>query len=107
MAPFDRGVGAVPGVPNFLVRGLAVPPRHVGGADWFFSDMICYPERLYECVRRWMDHGLCRNYVCTLKFRGATDHATAARFAALGTLRHLSCNKHELTWVSLAADRKS
>ncbi len=106
-APLDPRVAALPGVHHCLGSGFALDPRHVGAADWFFSDMICYPERLYECVRRWMDHGLCRNYVCTLKFRGATDHATAARFAALGTLRHLSCNKHELTWVSLAADRKS
>ena len=47
--------------------------------------------------------GPSRNFVCTLKFQAETDHATAAKFAAIpgSRLMHLSCNKHELTWAKL------
>ena len=47
--------------------------------------------------------GTCRRFVCTIKFQGETEHATAARFAAIpgSTLRHLYHNKHELTWIKL------
>jgi 23S rRNA (cytidine2498-2'-O)-methyltransferase len=66
--------------------------------------VICYPRRLLALVERWLDSGLARNFVCTLKFQGATDHATARRFAAIpgSRLLHLHHNKHELTWVKLA-----
>jgi 23S rRNA (cytidine2498-2'-O)-methyltransferase len=54
-------------------------------------------------VRRWLDSGLARRFVCTIKFQGATDHATARDFAAIpgSRLMHLHHNKHELTWVKL------
>ena len=47
--------------------------------------------------------GTCRRFVCTLKFQGETDYATAARFAAIpgSVLRHLYHNKHELTWIKI------
>jgi len=55
-------------------------------------------------VERWLAAGTCRRFVCTIKFQGETDHATAARFAAIpgSQLRHLFHNKHELTWIKLA-----
>lgn len=65
--------------------------------------MICYPARLLALVRRWLAAGRARNFVCTLKFQGETDHATAAAFAAIpgSRLMHLTNNKHELTWALL------
>ncbi len=106
-APLAPSVISMPGVEHCHGSGFALDPRHAGAVDWLFSDMICYPERLYNLITRWMSCGDCRNYVCTLKFQGITDHLTAKRFADLpgSTLRHLSCNKHELTWVNLARDR--
>ena len=52
---------------------------------------------------RWRTFGKVRNFVCTLKFQGPTDHATAAKFWAFpgSRLVHLFNNKHELTWVLL------
>ena len=82
---------------------FALAPDAIGPLDWFFSDIVCYPTRLLELVRRWLAAGTVRRFVCTLKFQGATDHATAREFAAIpgSRLIHLHHNKHELTWVRL------
>jgi 23S rRNA (cytidine2498-2'-O)-methyltransferase len=82
---------------------FALDPAEIGPVDWWCSDIIAYPDRLLELVTRWLDAGLVRNLVCTVKFQGPTDHEAAARFAALpgAQLFHLSQNKHELTCVVL------
>ena len=106
-APLAPLVQRMPGVNHCIGSGFALDPACVGRVDWLFSDMICYPEKLLDTILRWLDAGACRNIVCTLKFQSETDHETARRFAAIpgGSLRHLSCNKHELTFVRLADDR--
>ncbi|MCG3149745.1 MAG: Ribosomal RNA large subunit methyltransferase M [Verrucomicrobiae bacterium] len=71
--------------------------------DWLFSDVICEPARLLKLVERWLP--VAANIVCTLKFKGATDHTTTRAFAAIpgSRLLHLHHNRHELTWCRLAA----
>ena len=105
-APLDPRTARMPGVNHCTGSGFALDPRDVGRVDWLFSDMICYPEKLLGVLLRWLEAGACRNAVCTLKFQSETDHATARRFAAIpgGSLRHLSRNRHELTFVRLETD---
>jgi 23S rRNA (cytidine2498-2'-O)-methyltransferase len=104
-APLDPRIERMAGVEHCLGSGFGLEPHFAGGpearVDWLFSDMACYPERLLELVQRWIKAEACRNFVCTLKFQGATDHATARAFAAIpgSRLLHLACNKHELTWA--------
>ena len=107
-APLDPGIAALPGVETRQASAFSLDPRSFGpqGAgpvDWLFSDVVCYPARLLTFVRRWLDAGTCRNFVCTLKFQRATDHETARAFAAIpgARLMHLHHNKHELTWTRL------
>jgi 23S rRNA (cytidine2498-2'-O)-methyltransferase len=102
-APLAPAVAALPGVDWIGASAFGLDPRQQEPVDWLFSDVICYPARLLALVRRWMDAGRARNFVCTLKFQGETDHATAAAFAAIpgSRLMHLSQNKHELTWSLL------
>jgi 23S rRNA (cytidine2498-2'-O)-methyltransferase len=80
---------------------FALKPEVIGKVDWLFSDVICYPERLLELVRRWMASGLVENFVCTVKFQDPTNHAIAAEFLKItgSSIRHLHNNKHELTWT--------
>lgn len=101
-APLDENVMALPGIEWRQASAFALEPAEIGPVDWLFSDVICYPARLYELVQRWRESGLARRIVCTLKFQGATDHETAQRFAAIpgSRLRHLFHNKHELCWSS-------
>ena len=98
---------AIARLPNVEFRqtsAFALAPDEVGPIDWLFSDIVCYPARLLGLVERWLESGCARNFICTLKFQGETDHATARRFAAIPGCRlmHLHNNKHELTWVRLA-----
>jgi 23S rRNA (cytidine2498-2'-O)-methyltransferase len=103
-APLAPEIAALPRVEFRQASAFALDPAEIGPVDWLFSDVVCYPARLLGLVERWLESGLARNFVCTLKFQGATDHAAARRFAAIpgARLMHLHHNKHELTWARLA-----
>ena len=100
-APLDPKVAAMPGVEWRGDSAFALEPASVGPVDWLFSDIVCYPARLLRLVERWQVSGLVKNFVCTLKFQGETDHESAEAFAAMpgARLLHLHHNKHELTFV--------
>jgi 23S rRNA (cytidine2498-2'-O)-methyltransferase len=104
-AALDPKVAAMPGVEWRGESAFAIEPESIGPVDWLFSDIICYPSRLLRLVERWRASGLVKNFVCTLKFQGETDHESASAFAALpgAQVLHLHHNKHELTFI-LAAD---
>ena len=68
----------LPGIEYRGESAFALDPDAVGPVDWLFSDVVCYPARLLALVERWLAAGTCRNFVCTIKFQGDTDHATAA-----------------------------
>jgi 23S rRNA (cytidine2498-2'-O)-methyltransferase len=101
-APLAPDIAAMPGVAWRQASAFGLTPAEIGPVDWLFSDVICYPARLYDLVERWRASGLAKRIVCTIKFQGGTDHATARRFAEIpgGRLRHLFHNKHELCWTS-------
>jgi 23S rRNA (cytidine2498-2'-O)-methyltransferase len=102
-APLAPAVARLPGIEHRLDSAFALDPGSVGPVDWLFSDVVCYPARLLALVERWLAAGTCRNFVCTIKFQGETDHAVARRFAAIpgSQVRHLFQNKHELTWSKI------
>jgi 23S rRNA (cytidine2498-2'-O)-methyltransferase len=107
-APIDPRVAAMPGVEWRGESAFGLDPDSVGPVDWLFSDVICYPARLFKLVERWRASGLVKNFVCTIKFQGETDHETAAAFARLPGARvlHLHYNKHELTFMlSMSEER--
>jgi 23S rRNA (cytidine2498-2'-O)-methyltransferase len=70
--------------------------------DWVFSDVICYPEKLYEYIRGWLKSGYCQKFVCSVKFAGSPDYRIIDQFRQLPQSRilHLSHNKNEVTWIS-------
>lgn len=96
-APIDDRVMAM-GVAWRQESAFGLAPEPV---DWLFSDVICYPKRLLGLVQRW--DGVARNFFCSVKFQGETDHDIAAEFAAIPGARlfHSAHNKHELTFVRL------
>lgn len=82
---------------------FTLAPEAVGPIDWLFSDLICYPPKLYELVEKWRESKMVKNFVCTIKFQGKTDFESLERFLAIpgSQIQHLSANKHEVTWSLL------
>ena len=106
-APLEPRIARLPLVETCQGSAFGLEPQTAGAVDWLFSDVICYPERLLQMLARWIEHGECRHYCCTVKLQGVTDAEslkTLDAFRAIpgSRLLHLSQNKHELTWVRLA-----
>jgi 23S rRNA (cytidine2498-2'-O)-methyltransferase len=102
-APLATEIARLPGIEYRRESAFALDPRTIGPVGWLFSDVVCYPTRLFGLVERWLAAGTCRNFVCTVKFQGRTDHDISRRFAAIlgSQLRHLFHNRHELTWIKM------
>lgn len=102
-APLDEKLRALPGIETLKKDAFSLKPEDVGPIDWFFSDIICYPEKLLELVQRWRASGLCRRFVCTIKFQGESDFGALEKFAGIehSRLIHLFVNKHEVTWICI------
>ena len=102
-APLDPIIAAMPGVEVVQDSAFGLRPASCGQVDWFFSDIICYPEKLLQLVRRWREEGTVKNFVCTVKLQGPEVDATLASFREIpgSRLIHLYANKHEVTWVLL------
>tara|TARA_R110002072_G_scaffold67163_2_gene164990 strand:+ start:35834 stop:36796 length:963 start_codon:yes stop_codon:yes gene_type:complete len=105
-AELDPAITALPNVEVRTESAFGLDPKEVGPVDWLFSDVICYPKRLFDLVTRWRDAGMAKNFLCTIKFQGSDEHAIARSFADIPGSRivHLHHNKHELTWMNVATD---
>ena len=90
-APLAPEIVRLPGIEHLQESAFALDPSTIGPVDWLFSDVVCYPERLLGLVERWLAAGTCRNFVCTIKFQGPTDHETARRFAAIPGSQLATC----------------
>lgn len=80
---------------------FTLKPQDIGSVDWVFSDVICYPERLLKWIHEWLESGLTKNMICTIKMQGEIDWPLISQFAAIENSKiiHLNYNKHELTWI--------
>ncbi len=90
---------------NYLQRSaFSLLPAEMGRIDWLFSDVICYPSRLFKLIQNWLKSNLCKNFVCTIKLQGETDFNAIQQFSAIegSKLVHLYHNKHELTWFKIS-----
>ncbi len=107
-ADLEPRVAELSNVRTMRHDAFTLKPRDLGRVDWLCSDVICYPPALFEWVSSWLESGLARNFICTIKMQGAGfDKATTDRFASIPGSRivHLWHNRHELTWINLGKDR--
>lgn len=79
-------------------------PENYKDCQWFFSDIICTPERLYQLVEHWIKNSSIENYVCTIKFKGNCQFDMIDKFLEIpySKVIHLYHNKHEVTWIRRA-----
>ncbi len=80
---------------------FTLKPEEIGPVDWVFSDVICYPERLLEWIKKWLEYKPDLNMICTIKMQGEINWPLIQEFADIPGSRivHLNYNKHELTWI--------
>lgn len=99
-SPLAPHIAAMPNITFQQGSVFAIEPEKHEPVDWLFSDVACYPARLLGLVQRWMKAGKARNFVCTIKLQGDTDHEAVQAFASIpgSHVAHLYANKHELTW---------
>jgi len=102
-APLADNIAKLPHIEYRQESAFGLDPHTIGPVDWLFSDIICYPKRLYALVQRWIESGLAKRFACTIKFQGEVDYETLAAFAAIpgSQLIHLHNNKNEITWFKL------
>lgn len=82
-------------------NAFALKPDDFDHVDWLCSDIICYPEKLFEWLQPWIASNKVRHFICTIKMQGEPDWTTIQRFSDIPNSRviHLHNNKHELTWI--------
>jgi len=99
-AALDAKVTAKKNVEYLKKDAFTLDPASLATPYAMFSDIICEPRRLYDLVQTWMSTG-CERFVCTIKFKGATDFDITEKFLAIPDSRvvHLFANKHEITWI--------
>ena len=99
-APLDETISCMPHIQFLQESAFSLSPEKLPPIDWFFSDIICYPERLLKLLHIWLEKGHVKNAVCTIKFQADADFAVIDRFLAIPNSKivHLYHNKHELTW---------
>jgi 23S rRNA (cytidine2498-2'-O)-methyltransferase len=75
---------------------------HPRKMDWVFSDVICFPEKLFDLIQIWIQSKLCKKFICSVKFTGKPDPQLIDQFRQLPHSRilHLYHNKNEVTWIS-------
>lgn len=99
-APLDAKIATVPTIQFVQESAFSLDPKKMNDIEWFFSDIICYPERLLALVKKWLHEGNVKNFVCTIKFQGEADFAIIDEFLKIPNSKivHLYHNKHEVMW---------
>lgn len=106
-SPLDEKISKLSGVAFQKRDAFSVLPEEFEEegkqVDWMFSDVICYPEKLYDWLSIWADSGICKNFICAIKFKKHPEPRIIKKFAAISNSRviHLFHNKNELTFMKL------
>jgi 23S rRNA (cytidine2498-2'-O)-methyltransferase len=99
-APLEPHIATIPNITFLKESAFALDPHTMRSVRWFFSDIICYPERLFALITKWMNESSVEHLVCTIKFQGEADFAVIDQFLQIPNSKivHLYHNKHELMW---------
>lgn len=99
-APLAPNIAKIKNITFLQESAFGLDPKKMDEIEWFFSDIICYPERLLELIKNWMQKSNVKSFVCTIKFQGEADFAVIDEFLKIPNSRivHLYHNKHEVMW---------
>lgn len=99
-APIEKRIMDLGQITYRQESAFGLDPKDFETIDWFCSDIICYPERLLNLVKRFRDAGKVKNFVCTIKYQADVDWENTLKFLDIpgSQIVHLHHNKHEVTW---------
>ena len=106
-SPLDEKISKLKGVSFKKRDAFSLLPEEFEkegrSVDWFFSDVICYPEKLYDWLLVWINSGICKNFICTIKLKSESKQDIIKKFSAIPNSKvvHLFHNKNELTYFNL------
>jgi 23S rRNA (cytidine2498-2'-O)-methyltransferase len=106
-SPLDSKIAKLPGVDFLKKDAFAIKPSTISDycdskkVDWLCWDVICFPEKLLDWLTLWIEPGICKNFIVTIKFQGESHYEILECFSKIpgSKLVHLYHNKHELTWI--------
>ena len=106
-APLEKRIMDLGRIDFKQESAFGLDPKDFGEIDWFCSDIICYPERLLNLVKRFLESGKVKNFVCTIKYQADVDWDETFKFLEIPNSRivHLHHNKHEVTWFLKGANK--
>jgi len=100
-SPLDDKIASLPNVECHKGDVFSIKPSDYDKVDWLFSDVICFPEKLFDWISLWFESKKCKNFICTIKFQGTPNYSFARKFLEFegSQVVHLYNNKHELTFI--------
>lgn len=104
-APLAKQLSKFKNIEYQSADAFKLDPKKFKDAQWFFSDIICTPNRMNELVCEWLNQSNVTHFVSTIKFKGEVDFKFLQEFQQeklrLGQsyITHLYHNKNEVTWL--------
>jgi 23S rRNA (cytidine2498-2'-O)-methyltransferase len=103
---FDRAdlapqIKKISNIEHHIGDAFKIDPEKFEDCTWFFSDLICTPEKIYETTQFWLAHSRVKNFICTIKFKGGCDFEAIDKFLKIpdSKIVRLYQNKNEVTWI--------
>lgn len=100
-ARLDLRIEALPNVKYQKGDVFNLDLKKVHPHDWIFCDVICYPDKILEQIKFWIQNKMAENFVVTIKFKERPNKEVIAELEKIqnSKLVHLNHNKNELTWI--------
>ncbi len=100
-APLDQKLNSIQNIRHKIGDAFKLNSKDYDQCSWFYSDIICTPEKMYETVCFWLENSAIQNFVCTIKFKGDCDFEILKKFQQIpdSKIIHLYQNKNEVTWI--------
>ncbi|MEO8400916.1 MAG: SAM-dependent methyltransferase [Gammaproteobacteria bacterium] len=100
-AELEPRIATLPRIEYRRESAFGLDPKTISEpVDWLLSDVACYPDRLFELAKKWIDSGKAKRLIFTIKLQGETNLAEIQQFQTIPGARvlHLFHNKHEATF---------
>jgi len=100
-APLADKIEQIKNIKHSLGDAFKLNPLDFKDTSWFFSDLICTPEKIYEVIQEWLAISPDKNFMCTIKFKGDCDFEIIEKLLNIehSKIVRLYQNKNEVTWI--------